>query len=404
MTNEIRPDLPVFPMRRKCPFEPPEEYGLMREEGPVSRIAFSSGRILWGVTGHAQMRTVLTDPRFSANKTNPEYPNPAPGFHATVQQMAKAFGVMDAPEHTTHRRMLIDEFTVRRLKALRPRIQQMVDEALARLLASSRPADLVELFCQPVSASVICELLGVPVTDQEFFNSVTIPMASRSFSKERKIAASIELRDYLDKLVLKSEKEPGDDLLGRLILKYRNSGDYDHERITANLMMLLVAGLESTANMISLGAVALLEHPDELAEFKSGSVDALQAVDELLRYLSVADGGTARLALADVEIGGVTIQQGEGVVALAMGANHDPAVFEHPEELDLDRRNAREHLAFGHGAHQCLGQNLARMEVEIALKTLFAGIPGLRLAVPFESLPYKDDGQVYGIDEVPVEW
>lgn len=410
MTTETASDagtdssgLPAWPMRRTCPFQAPEQYAEMRAQNPISRVVFPSGRIVWAVTSHALMRQVLSDPRFSANKAHPDFPNPSPGFAEGARLFEKSLIAMDGPEHAKHRRMIAAEFTAKRTKAMRPHVQRIVDSCVEQMLAGSRPVDLVAAFSLPVTTQMICELLGVPYADREFFHTVTHTLAYRGTTAERRVAAAVELVTYLDGVVTAAEREPGDDVLGRLIVKYREAGEYDHERLIHTAWTLLTAGHETTANMISLSTVTLLEHPDQLAAFRADPGLTGQAVEELLRLLSISDGGTGRLAMEDIEIGGVLIRKGEAVVTLAAAANHDPEAFDHPGELDIHRK-VRGHLAFGHGVHNCVGQSLARLELEIALPTLFARIPGLKLAVPADTLRYKDDAQVYGLYELPVTW
>lgn len=212
-----------------------------------------------------------------------------------------------------------------------------------------------------------------------------------------------ELYAYIDDLVTRKESAPGDDLFGRQIDRQRQEGAVDHEGLVSLAFLLLTAGHETTANMISLGVVGLLTHPEQLTLVKADPGRTPMAVEELLRYFSIADGVTSRLATEDVELGGVRIRAGEGVVVSGLSANWDPAVFANPGELDVER-GARHHLAFGFGPHQCLGQNLARMELRIVFDTLFRRIPGLRLAVPLEELPFKSDAVIYGVHELPVTW
>ncbi|MEV4090534.1 cytochrome P450, partial [Nonomuraea fuscirosea] len=301
------------------------------------------------------------------------------------------------------RRPVMGEFTVRRLAALRPRIQAIVDHFVDDLLAADRrPVDLVRALSLPVPSLVICELLGVPYADHDFFQSRASMMVSRSSLEDRRRAFA-DLRAYLDDLVTRKESAPGDDLLGRQIARQRREGAVDHGGLVSLAFLLLTAGHETTANMISLGVVGLLSHPEQLAVIRNDSDRTPLAVEELLRYFAVADGVTTRVATEDVRIGGVSIKAGEGVVVSTLSANWDPAAFTEPGELDVER-GARHHLTFGFGPHQCLGQNLARMELRIVFDTLFRRVPALRLAVPAGDLPYKADAVVYGVHELPVTW
>jgi cytochrome P450 len=255
----------------------------------------------------------------------------------------------------------------------------------------------------PVPSLVICELLGVPYRDHAFFQSRTGRFIRRTTSQEERTAAVDELRSYLDELVTEKEQEPGDDLLGRQIRKQREKGATDHEALVSLAFLLLVAGHETTANMISLGTLALLENPRSLAAIRQDPGRTPGAVEELLRYFTIVEFATSRVAVEDVELGGVLIRAGEGVVGLGNAANHDPAVFEHPDELDVER-GARHHVAFGYGPHQCLGQNLARAELQIVFDTLLRRIPSLALAVPVDELPFKDDANIHGLYQLPVTW
>ncbi len=394
---------PTFPIARTCPFDPPAEYGQLRAEHPVARVRTLGGGTAWLVTRHADVRAVLGDPRFSSDRRREGFPRLVPGQAQAVPALRPALISMDPPEHTQARRAVLGEFTVRRMEALRPRIQEIVDDCIDTMLTLPRPVDLVREFSLPVPSLVICELLGVPYADHEYFQTRTSKMVRRSTSVEERVGAITDIRSYLDDLVTRKEREPGDDLIGRQIVKQRESGTVDHDELVSLAVLLLIAGHETTANMISLGTVGLLENPDQLDVIVSDPSKTLPAVEELLRYFSIVEGVTARMALEDVEVGGVLIRAGEGVIALGPAANRDPEVFDHADDLDVER-GARQHVAFGFGPHQCLGQNLARMELQIVFDTLFRRLPGLRLARPVDQLPFKDDANVYGLYELPVTW
>ena len=401
MTDQAVPTLPIA---RTCPYAPHAEHLRLREEAPISRVSLPSGAEVWALTRHEDIRAMLTDPRFSSDRTNPSFPLLTPGQRQAGRQGFKTMLIsMDPPEHGPARRAVVGEFTVKRMAALRPRIQQIVDECVDRLLAGPRPADLVQALSLPVPSLVICELLGVPYADHEFFQERSGKLLRRTTEVPDRIRAVDELQSYLDGLVTGKEKNPTDDLLGRQILKQREDGGVDHDSLVSMAFLLLIAGHETTANMISLGTLTLLEHPEQLAAIRADAGKTESAVEELLRYFTIAEFATSRFAKEDVEIGGVLIHAGEGGVGLSNTANRDPEAFADPDEFDVER-GARHHIAFGFGAHQCLGQNLARMELRIVFDTLFARIPGLKLAVPAEELPFKDDANVYGIYELPVTW
>jgi cytochrome P450 len=374
----------------------------MREEAPISRVTLPGRSQAWVATRHEDVRKVLTDARFSADRRRPQFPQLIPSARPKTP-LAPSLITMDPPEHGQARRAVVGEFTVRRMGALRPRIQEIVDERIDALLAGPQPADLVEAFSLPIPSLVICELLGVPYADHEFFQEHSSKLLSRTVSPEDRNASIEHLQTYLDSLVTEKEADPCDDLLGRQILKQREDGTVDHDSLVSLAFLLLIAGHETTANMISLGTAALLTNPAQLETIRRDPAKTLDAVEELLRYFTIADTVTARVAMEDVEIGGVLIRAGEGILALGYSANRDPQAFDRPDELDI-QRGARHHVAFGFGPHQCLGQNLARMELQIVFDTLFKRIPGLRIAAEIDDLPFKNDAAVYGLYSMPVSW
>ena len=393
-----------FPVDRTCPFSPPDEYAEIREGDPISQVRLPGGRQAWVISRHEDVRAVLNDRRFSSDRTHPDFPLLVLGdSQPRDPDLEKSMISLDAPEHGPVRRAVLGEFTVRRMEALRPRIQEIVDERIDALLAGGGPADLVEALSLPVPSLVICEMLGVPYADHDFFQSKTATMLKRLSAPEERRAAFKAVESYLDELITRKEAAPGDDLLGRQIVKAREEGTYRHAALVSNAFLLLLAGHETTANMISLGTLALLENPEQLATITADSGKTLDAVEELLRYFTIVDTVTARLCVEDAEIGGVTIRAGEGVLALGYSANRDPRAFEDPDRLDIER-GARHHVAFGFGPHQCLGQNLARMELQIVFDTLFSRIPGLKLAAPVGELPFKEDASIYGLYRLPVTW
>ena len=390
-----------FPMTRTCPFAPPSAYTEIREEEPVTRVRLPEGKQAWVVSRHEDVRTVLNDRRFSADRQHPDFPQLVPGFRRPDDE--RTMITMDAPEHGPARKAVLGEFTVRRMEALRPRIQEIVDERIDALLAGPKPGDLVETLSLPVPSLVICEMLGVPYADHGFFQTHTAKLIKRDTPPAERRAAVEAVRDYMSDLIAGKEDNPPDDLLGRQIVKLREEGTYRRPALAALGFLLLAAGHETTANMISLGTVGLLENPDQLAIVKNDPGKTLDAIEELLRYFTIVDAATARLCVEDAEVGGQLIRAGEGVLALGYAANRDESAFENPDALDIER-GARHHVAFGFGPHQCLGQNLARMELQIVFDTLFRRIPGLRLAAPVDDLPFKDDANIYGLYRLPVTW
>ncbi|GAA2214039.1 cytochrome P450 [Nonomuraea monospora] len=389
---------------RSCPFAPPEQHLRFLREQPVAKVTLATGREAWVASRYEDIRTILSDPRFSADRRHPNAPklSSADG-QLSESPLPKMMLEMDPPEHGHARRQVIGEFTVRRMAALRPRIQQIVDEHLDAMLDGPRPADLVTALALPVPSLVICELLGVPYSDHDFFQEHSAQLLNRAATEQERQHAVLELAVYLDKLITSKEEQPTDDLLGRQIVKQRENGEADHLGLLSLAFLLLIAGHETTANMISLGTYMLLEHPESLDALRAAPDKIGNAVEEMLRYFTIAELAMARVALEDVELSGTVIPAGSGVLMLANAGDRDPAAFEEPERFDIDR-DARSHLAFGYGPHQCLGQNLARVELEIVFNTLLRRVPGLRLAVPAEQLSFKDDSTVYGMHELPVTW
>jgi hypothetical protein len=301
--------------------------------------------------------------------------------------------------------MVTGTFAIRRVEALRPAIQRIVDERIDALLAGPRPVDLVEAFGLPVPSLVICRLLGVPYADHDFFQSRSRVLVLRDQAVERVMAARNELTEYLDRIIAGKLAKPADDLLSMLAVEHVATGELSRREAALMATLLLIAGHETTANMISLGTLALLEHPDQLAELRETDDPAriASAVEELLRYLTIVHSGRRRVALEDIEVDGQTIHAGDGIVLAGEVANRDEDVFAAPDRLDVDR-DARGHVAFGFGVHQCLGQSLARLELQVVYGTLYRRIPSLRLAVPIEQIPFKHDSIIYGVYTLPVTW
>ncbi|MFI5527744.1 cytochrome P450 [Kitasatospora sp. NPDC051853] len=397
------PTTPVLPLPAPhsggCPFGPPPAYPEAAATGPVTRAKLPDGDLCWLVTGYDEVRTVLSDRRFSADIRHPTFPLLIAGARELITDNPD-FLRLDDPEHARQRRMITGEFLVKRVEALRPEIQRIVDGALDRMTAGRTTADLVTDFALPVPSLVICLLLGVPYEDHERFQGLSRTMVSREATVEQLRVAQEEVRDYLRVLTDRKRAHPEDDALSRLAAR----DDLTPDDVAGMGVLLLIAGHDTTASMISLATALLLDHPEQIP----GLADPATlpgAVEELLRLLTIVHTGLPRVALEDVELGGVTVRAGEGVMALLSTANRDETVFggaghRATDELDL-YRDARRQLAFGFGVHQCLGQPLARAELQIALETLFRRLPGLRLAGERE---FRTDSFIYGMRSLPVTW
>jgi cytochrome P450 len=312
---------------------------------------------------------------------------------------------MDDPEHDRQRKMLTRNFMIKRVEGMRPRVQQIVDELIDDLLAGPKPVDLVAAFALPVPSLVICELLGVPYADHDFFQACGKKMVATGTPAAQALTATDELRSYLLDLIVAKQQAPTDDLIGRLVTGQLATGELTAEEVAEMSLLMLIAGHETTANMIGLGTLTLLRHPEQLAELRDTEDPTLiaNAVEELLRYLNIVHVGRRRVATEDVEVSGRLIRAGEGVIVVTEAGNRDGTVFPEPDRLDLHRQ-ARHHLAFGYGVHQCLGQPLARMELQVVYGTLFRRIPTLRLAIPWPQVRFKHDMIVYGVHSLPVTW
>ncbi|MBL1104016.1 cytochrome P450 [Streptomyces sp. 5-8] len=396
------PEPVAFPQDRTCPYHPPTGYAPLRDGRPLSRVTLYDGREVWLVTAQATARALLTDPRLSTDRRRPGFPVPTPRFEAGRDRRIALLG-MDDPEHHRQRRMLIPSFTVKRAAALRPWIQRIVDGLLDAMTEQGPPVDLVSAFALPVPSMVICGLLGVPYADHEFFEEHSRRLLRGPTADDTREARD-RLEEYLDGLIEAKSKEagPGDGILDDLVHHRLRDGDLERADLVSLALILLVAGHETTANMISLGAYTLFQHPDRLAELRADPAVLPAVVEELLRMLSIAEG-LQRVALADIEIAGSTIRAGDGVLFATSVINRDTSVYDDPDGIDFHRPD-RHHVAFGFGIHQCLGQNLARAELEIALGTLFTRLPGLRPAVPPEDIPGKPGDTIQGMLELPVTW
>ncbi|ANZ35641.1 cytochrome [Lentzea guizhouensis] len=385
------------------PFVPPSAITAVRSERPVSPMLFPDGHEGWLVTGYEAVRQALADTRFSSRQDLGilHVPYPMPGWPEQTEPSPQEPGIflsMDPPDHTRLRRKLTGAFTVRRMKALEEGIIAVTERQLDELAELTPPVDLVAEFALPVPSLVICELLGVPYADRETFQVNSSKMMEREISLEDKMAAYTAIYTYLADLVTAKRAEPADDLLSDLA----RDEDLSIPELVGMSFLLLLAGHETTANMLALGTFALLEHPDQLAALRTAPQLIPDAVEELLRYLTVADV-FFRYAAEDIEFFGEKIPQGSTVVLSLLAGNHDPERFDHPDTLDVHRK-ARGHLTFGHGIHQCLGQQLARIEMRAGFEGLLRRFPTLQLAVAPGEVKLRTDMNIYGVHALPVTW
>ncbi|MEU6716792.1 cytochrome P450 [Nonomuraea sp. NPDC046802] len=385
-----------LPMVRTRPLDPPAELGRLRAEHPISRLAYPDGHVGWLVTGHAAARAILAHPDFSARAELQRRPV---GYGSQEPAGPGIFINLDAPEHTRYRRLITGQFTVRRMRELEPRIEEITAGRLDAMERLGPPLDLVESFALPIPSLVICELLGVPYADRERFQQDTAVIASLDATAEQARAATADIAGYLRELVLRKRADPAGDLISDLA----RGGELNDEELTGLAVMLLIAGHETTASMLSLSTLALLSDPSQPVRLRADPSLMAGAVEELLRYLSIIHLGPTRTAVQDIELYGVRIAAGETVTISLPAANRDPDRFPDPDELLLTRPTGG-HVAFGHGIHQCIGQQLARVELRVGLNALLRRFPELRLAVAQEDIGFRTDAITYGVRSLPVTW
>ena len=406
-TTEAIADVPEYPMGRAagCPFAPPPEVMELAEARPLSRVKIWDGSTPWLITGYEEVRTLFSDSRVSVDDRRPGFPHWNEGMLSTVHRRPRSVFTSDAEEHTRFRRMLSKPFTFKRVEGLRPVIQQITDEHIDAMLAGPQPGDIVAALALPVPSLVISQLLGVPYEDAEMFQHHANIGLARYATGEDTVKGAVNLNKYLAQLVEAKMENPAEDAVSDLAERVK-AGELSVKEAAQLGTGLLIAGHETTANMIGLGVLALLQYPDQAAVLRDTEDPKVvaNAVEELLRYLSIIQNGQRRVAAEDIEIAGEVIRAGEGIIIDLAPANWDAKAFVEPERLYLHRSGAGQHVAFGYGRHQCVGQQLARAELQIVFHTLLRRVPTLELAVPIEDVPFKHDRLAYGVYELPVTW
>lgn len=400
-------DGPEYPMARAagCPFAPPPEVMELAQARPLSRVKIWDGSTPWLITGYEEARSLFSDSRVSVDDRRPGFPHWNEGMLSTVHKRPRSVFTSDAEEHTRFRRMLSKPFTFKRVEGLRPAIQQVTDDSIDTLLAGPKPGEIVNTIALPVPSLVISQLLGVPYEDAEMFQHHANVGLARYAAAEDTMKGAMSLHKYLAQLVEAKMESPAEDAVSDLAERVK-AGELSVKEAAQLGTGLLIAGHETTANVIGLGVLALLAHPDQAAvlrETDDAKVIA-NAVEELLRYLSIIQNGQRRVAAEDIDIAGETIRAGDGIIIDNAPANWDAKEFSEPDRLYLHRSGAGQHIAFGYGRHQCVGQQLARAELQIVFHTLLRRVPTLELAVPIEDVPLKHDRLAYGVYELPVTW
>jgi cytochrome P450 len=397
------PELPPLHMRRDT-FDPTPELREIRETDGVRTVVNAFGMKVFLITRHDDIKDVLSDHERFSNRRPPGFVVPgAPNVPEEEQASARAGNLLglDPPEHQRLRRMLTGEFTIRRMKRLEPRIVEIVDAQLDAMEKTGPPVDLVASFALPIPSLVICELLGVPCDDRDDFQRRSARQLDLSIPMPERLELQRQGRAYMSSLVERARRQPGEDILGMLV---RDHGtELTDDELIGIASLLLLAGHETTSNMLGLGTLALLRHPDQLAAVRDDPDAIGPAVEELLRWLSIVHSAIPRITTTEVEIAGVAIPAGQLVFVSLPSGNRDPDFIDSPEVLDI-RRGAPGHLAFGHGVHHCLGAPLARMEMRIAFPALLRRFPTLALAEDFADVPFRSFHFIYGLKSLDVGW
>jgi len=400
--------LPLFPFDR--PHDgPPVEYEALRKSASLQKVRLPNGNAAWLATRYEDVRALLADNRFSADLRKEGYPQ----LSTSRPVAASTEGVIpinytDPPDHTRLRRALMKEFTVARVQALQPLIETVINGLIDRMLAAGPPLDLQSRFALAVPTSVILKMLGIAYEEHAFFHERAGLVVSTNLDAALARQAQQEIRARMREILGDKEKNPEahEDLMGRLILDQIRPGNLGYDEACSLLQSLVIAGHETTANIIGLGTLSLLRSPETFRRLREDTSMKLveRAVEEMLRYWSTTNFVGFRVALEDVEFRGVTIRAGEGILPQVVAANHDPAVFADPGTFDIDRQSKLPHVAFGFGIHQCIGQQLSRAELKAVFNCLPKRMPGLRLAIPFEDVEFKRGYLTHGLHTLPVAW
>ncbi len=403
MSEAKAPELPPLHMRRDA-FSPIPALGEIRESEGVREFTNAFGMQSFLITRHDDIKAVLSDHERFSNERPVGFAGQAAQQPSEEEAAANRAGNLlglDPPRHSRLRRMLTPEFTIRRMRRLEPRIVEIVDAQLDAMHSAGPPVDLVEHFALPIPSLVICELLGVPYDDREDFQRRSVRQLDFSVPMPERIELQRQGRAYMTTLVSRARRQPGDDILGMLVREH--GGELTDDELIGVASLLLLAGHETTSNMLGLGTLALLRHPDQLAKVRDDPDAVGPAIEELLRWLSIVSTAIPRIATTDTEIAGVTIPAGALVFPSLPSGNRDGDFVDDPDMLDIGR-GAPGHLAFGHGVHHCLGAPLARMEMRIAFPALLRRFPNLELAEDFADVAFRSWNFIYGLKSLEVSW
>ena len=394
---------PVFPFRRTDPLHPPEALRAARESQPVMAVTLWNGERAWVLTRQQEIRQVLLDDeRFSGRFGQDGFPTVTEA-RVAVDRGERAFVGMDNPDHDRYRRMFTREFSVRRMLALEPAITSIAHGLIDEMVKAGPPQDLVAMLAVKFPSLVMSELFGSPYEDHRFIIECAVARHGLTQTPGEADRKARELAAYVRRLIDHKEANPGDDMVSRVIAEHVIPGHLTRDEFAEIGAMILRAGHDTTTNMIGMGSLFILRDPAMAQRLREHPERLRGAVEEFLRFVSPVQFSPRRVARVDVEVGGVLIRQGEGLFLSLASGNRDESVFADPNRIDIER-DAAAHLTFGFGIHQCLGQVLARIELQVVFAALLARLPELRLAVPFEQVRFKHDMQIYGVHTLPVAW
>jgi cytochrome P450 len=387
------------PWARIDKFDPPAVFDSLREERPLAKMVYPDGHVGWIVSSYELVREVLSDPRFSHSCEVGHFPVTHQGQVIPTHPLIPGMFIhMDPPEHTRYRKLLTGEFTVRRTSRLIPRVEAVAAEQIEVMRAKGAPADVVTDFAKPLVLRMLGELVGLPYEERDRYVPAVTLLHDAEADPVEAAAAYEQAQAFFDEVIERRRTQPEDDLISSLVHE-----DLTLEELRNIVTLLLFAGYETTEGALSVGTFALLHHPDQLAKLRAEPAKLDAAIEELLRYITVNQYHTYRTALEDLKLDGELIRKGDTVTVSLPAANRDPAKFGCPAELDIERDTSG-HVAFGFGIHQCLGQNLARIELRAGFTALLRAFPDLRLAVPADEVPLRLKGSVFSVEQLPVSW
>ncbi|MFF2012357.1 cytochrome P450 [Streptomyces sp. NPDC058195] len=395
---------PAYPMERTCPYTMPTGYGALRERRPLTPVTLYDGRTAWLVAGNDTGRALLLDPRISSDTAHSTFPCLTESMASRQVSGLPLIGV-DDPLHARQRRWISPVFGIRRITARRPAIERTAGQLIDAMLAGGNRADLVTAYTMPLASDTTFTHLGIPQQDRPHLDTLIARLLSPASENGDRTPEELlaQLLDYLRDLITDKRHRPGDDLIDALVAAHPALTGQDLDTLAMTCVVLITGGNETTSTTLSTAVLALLDHPEQLDQLRQDPSLVPGAVEELLRISSVTDA-LPRVATEDIDIAGHTIKAGDGVIFSTMLMNRDPDTWDTPDTLDIHRRAGR-HVAFGYGIHQCVGQNLARVEMEIALTTLLRRIPTISLDIPSQRVRgVAVHVQLGGVAELPVTW